>query len=173
MNEGEIDYNNCHMVRWVRAIFWCLQAPTIRGRRAGGGSERRKRRSATFRGYREDDEARRATSDDDHFHYNEVQSDPVNWRLWPSRPPKHSETATGHGGVWCVVASKFVIFAYSRRVNLMGRPAMACNDQHQRLPCQEEGLPSRAFLGVTARQTRPVPKSATETATGDCGVTGL
>ena len=68
MNGGEIDYNNRHMVRWVRATFWCLQAPTIRVRWAGGGSERRKRRSATFRGCREDDEARRATSADDRFH---------------------------------------------------------------------------------------------------------
>lgn len=80
MNGGEIDYNNCHTVRWVRATFWCLQAPTIRARWAGDGSERRKRRSATFRGCRDDDEARRATSDDDRFHHNEVQSGPVNRR---------------------------------------------------------------------------------------------
>ena len=80
MNGGEINYNNRHMVRWVRATFWCLQAPTIRVRWAGDGSERRKRRSATFRGCRDDDEARRATSDDDRFHHNEGQSGPVNRR---------------------------------------------------------------------------------------------
>ena len=79
MNGGEIDYNNRHMVRWVRATFWCLQAPTIRVRWAGGGSERRKRRSATFRGCREDDEARRAASSVHDFHHNEDQSGLVNW----------------------------------------------------------------------------------------------